>query len=68
MTDIILRKTDIHRITGFSDVTIRSLEAQGLFPRRFKLNPAPNGKHVGWKASEVQAWIEDRAASRAEAA
>lgn len=64
MTDTILRKPDIARITGFSDVTIRSLEAQGLFPRRFKLNPGPTGKHVGWVESEVMAWIEERAASR----
>jgi predicted DNA-binding transcriptional regulator AlpA len=62
MKDRILRKPDINDVTGFSDVTIRSLEAQGLFPRRFKLNPL--GKHVGWRESEVMAWIEERAASR----
>lgn len=62
MTDIILRKPDIHRITGFSDVTIRGMEAAGSFPQRFKLNPG--GKHVGWRESEVMAWIDARAASR----
>lgn len=64
MTDTILRKPDIHRITGLSDVTIRSLEEQGLFPRRFKITGMPNCKHVGWRQSEVAAWIEERAASR----
>lgn len=62
MTDCILRKPDIKRLVGFSDVTIRALEAHGHFPRRFKLNPL--GKQVGWRESEVQAWIEERAASR----
>ena len=62
MTDTILRKNDIHRITGFSDVTIRGLERDGNFPRRFRLNP--DGKQVGWLATEVQNWIEARAASR----
>ncbi len=62
MNDCILRKTDIKRLVGFSDVTIRALEAHGHFPRRFKLNPL--GKQVGWRESEVQAWIEERAASR----
>ena len=65
MNDTILRKPDIHRITGFSDVTIRALEAQGHFPRRFKLNPL--GKQIGWRESEIMAWIEERAASRAAA-
>ena len=62
MTDRILRKPDINALTGFSDVTIRALEAQGHFPRRFKLNPL--GKHVGWRESEIMDWIEERAASR----
>lgn len=61
MTDSILRKTDIKRLVGFSDVTIREMEAAGAFPRRFKLNP--NGRQVGWKASSVAQWIEERAAT-----
>lgn len=62
MTDTILRKEDIKRITGFSDVTIREMEAAGTFPSRFTINP--NGRHVGWKSSAIQEWIDGRAASR----
>lgn len=62
MTDTILRKPDVKRITGFSDVTIRGLEKAGNFPKRFKLNP--DGKHVGWLESEVQTWMQRRAESR----
>ena len=65
MSDTILRKPDVLRITGFSDVTIRGLEKAGNFPRRFKLNP--DGKHVGWLESEIQEWMQRRAASRLEA-
>lgn len=62
MGDVILRKADIKRITGMSDVTIRLLEQQGHFPRRFQINPL--GRQVGWLESEVTAWLEARAASR----
>ena len=62
LCEIVLRKDDVRRITGFSDVTIRALEAQHNFPRRFKLNPV--GRQVGWRESEVMAWIEERANSR----
>ncbi len=58
MTQTVLRKPDIHRITGFSDVTIRDMEKKGLFPRRFKLNP--QGKQVGWLETEVRSWLEAR--------
>lgn len=62
MTDTILRKRDIKRITGLSDVTIRLMEAAGTFPSRFTINP--NGRLVGWKSTAIQAWIDERGASR----
>ncbi len=51
-TDVILRKEDIKQITGFSDVTIREMEAHGHWPRRFKINPA--GRVVGWWSADVR--------------
>lgn len=62
MTDRILRKPDVEAITGFCERHIRDMEAAGNFPKRFK--PDPDSRVVGWLASEVQAWIEERAAMR----
>lgn len=61
MTDRILRKRDVCEITGMCDNTLRTMEAAGNFPRRFTLNPG--GVLVGWKASAVSNWIEERAAA-----
>ncbi len=62
MTGWILRKPHIEQATGLTERTLRKMEAEGNFPRRFILNPA--GRAVGWRAEEVHQWIEDRAASR----
>lgn len=61
MTDTILRKTDVEKIAGLSERQIRRLEEQGHFPKRVALSPT--GRAVGWKASEVQAWIASREAA-----
>lgn len=63
MTDVILRAPDVEEATGLTERSIRLMEAEGTFPRRFVLNPN-GGRAVGWRSSEVQAWIEQRAASR----
>ncbi len=60
--DRILRKPDIEATTSFTERRLRELEAAGCFPRRFLINP--NGRSVGWLESEVQKWLETRAASR----
>lgn len=44
----------------YSRQHIGRLEAQGLFPRRVQITPA----RVGWLESEVDAWIQARAAAR----
>lgn len=62
MTDIILRKADIEKATGLTERTLRIMESAGTFPKRFVLNPG--GRAVGWRGEEIQAWIEQRAASR----
>jgi predicted DNA-binding transcriptional regulator AlpA len=64
MGDVILRKADLKRMIGVSDVTIRLWEKQGTFPRRFVINPG--GRQVGWLKTEVDAWVEERANSRSQ--
>lgn len=64
----ILRPADTEARTGFCDRQLRELEAQGLFPKRFSLNPSGKGRAVGHLESEVDQWIAERAASRLEAA
>jgi predicted DNA-binding transcriptional regulator AlpA len=61
----VLRKEELEAITGLTERTIRTMEAEGTFPKRFILNPG--GRAVGWRAGEVQEWIAKRAASRADA-
>lgn len=60
----ILRVTDTEAKTGYYDRQLRELEAQGLFPKRFSLNPNGKGRAVGHLESEVDEWIAARAASR----
>lgn len=62
MSDAALDRPAMKRRVPFSDPTIDALEKQGLFPKRFKLNPA--GKRVFWLESEIDAWLKERAASR----
>jgi prophage regulatory protein len=60
----ILRPSETEARTGFCDRQLRELEAQGLFPKRFTLNPSGKGRAVGHLESEVNEWIEARAAAR----
>lgn len=61
-SDRVLRKPDVEEITGLTERTLRDMERAGTFPRRFFINPY--GRVVGWKESEIQAWIDERAATR----
>lgn len=61
MTDIILRKNDIEHVTGLTERQVRRLEEMGQFPKRVKLSQG--GRAIGWRASEVQVWIETREAA-----
>jgi predicted DNA-binding transcriptional regulator AlpA len=62
--DRIVRTAEAERLTGYCDVHLRRLEDRGEFPRRFKLSSS-GGQHgaVGWKLSDILAWIERRAAT-----
>lgn len=57
----VLRKPEVLNRVGLSDPTVWRLERQGRFPKRLKLGPGS----VGWFESEVQEWLEQKAAERA---
>jgi prophage regulatory protein len=52
--DRILRLPEVMRLTSLSKTTIWELEKAGNFPQRRQLT----GKAVGWKESEIVAWID----------
>ncbi len=64
MTERIVRPAEAERLSGFCNVHLVRLEAKGEFPPRFKL-ANDSGKYgaVGWRLSDIEAWIERRAAS-----
>lgn len=60
----ILRPRDTESKVGLCDRELRDLEREGLFPKRFKLNPSGDGRAVGHLESEIDQWIAERAAAR----
>ncbi|MBV5329711.1 MAG: AlpA family transcriptional regulator [Chlorobium sp.] len=60
----IMRKPEVLKITGLCDTTIWRLEKKGDFPKRLKLG----GNSCGWISSEVFGWIAERSAARDEIA
>lgn len=60
----VLRRREVERITGLGRTQIYSLMAEGQFPRCFPLGPEGKSRSVGWLESEIQEWIEARAATR----
>jgi predicted DNA-binding transcriptional regulator AlpA len=57
--DQIIRPRNIRTITGLSKVTVWRLEKKGEFPKRVRLSSGA----VGWRMSEVMAWLESRQAA-----
>ncbi len=58
--DRIIRKKELLRSMGLSDVTIWRMERAGTFPKRIKLG----GNSVGWYESEIIEWQEQKKAER----
>lgn len=58
--DPIIDAKQRRELVPYSDMHIARLEKAGRFPRRIRLGPA----RVGWRLSEVVAWIDARAAER----
>lgn len=55
----LLRIAEVEAATGLNRSTLYRLIQQSAFPQPIQLSPA--GRSVAWKASEVSAWIEERA-------
>ncbi len=60
--DRVIRRKELEATVGLTERQIRTLEAEGKFPRRFLI--AENGRTVGWSANEVQEWLADRRTRR----
>ena len=56
MTPHIYRRRDVERVTGLSRSSIYEFMAKDRFPRPVRLG----ARAVGWRASDVHAWIEGR--------
>ena len=56
----VLRKREVFNRTGLSQSTVYRMEKAGNFPKRIQISV----QCVGWIESEVDAWIEQRAAGR----
>ena len=54
--DRILRKEEVLRACGISKSTPYPMIPQGKFPRPVRLGQ----RSVGWKESEVEAWLQSR--------
>lgn len=64
----VLRPNETAARVGICERQLRDLEADGLFPKRFSLNPSGKGRAVGHLESEVNDWIAQRAAARQQVA
>lgn len=56
MSDKILRRPDVERITGLARSTIYDWLHKGEFPKPVRLG----ARAVGWRESDVLAWVASR--------
>ena len=56
MTEIILRRDAVERMTGLSRSTIYDWIAKGTFPKPIKLGD----RAVGWRGRDIQFWANER--------
>lgn len=52
----IVRRKEVVQMTGLSSSTLWRLECNGRFPARISLSE----KRVGWRRTDVEAWINAR--------
>ena len=55
--DAILREAEVKRRTGLSRTTRWAMVRKGSFPKPVKLT----AKAIGWRETEIAAWIAERA-------
>lgn len=56
LQDWFLRESEVIAFTGVSKTTLWRWEAAGTFPKRIPLG----SRSVGWRNSQVMAWMECR--------
>ena len=54
MSNVILRRDEVERRTGYKHTTIYKKMADGEFPQSIRLG----ARAVGWVESEVEAWLK----------
>lgn len=59
MTDKILSKAEVVKVAGFSVRTLYNEISAGRFPRQVQIS----ARRVGWRQSEIQAWLDKRGAA-----
>lgn len=59
VTDKILSRTEVVKVAGFSARTLYNEIASGRFPRQVQISQ----RRVGWRESDVQAWLNKRGAA-----
>ena len=59
MNDRLVGKKELRTLVLYSDAHIARLEAAGQFPKRLRLGNGPRCR-VGWRLSEVLAWIDSK--------
>ncbi|KDS79605.1 transcriptional regulator [Bordetella bronchiseptica KM22] len=59
MNQLVYRIGDLQRVIGLSKWTVYNLMKSGDFPHPIQLT----GKAVGWRASDVEKWVNDRPVS-----
>lgn len=56
MQNKIYRRPDVETMVGLSRSTLYAMIAEGTFPKPIKLGK----RAVGWRAHDVEAWLESR--------
>ena len=56
----VMRKAEVEKVLGVSSDTINRMVAAGEFPKPIRLSV----RAIGWLRSDLDAWIEARAAKR----
>jgi prophage regulatory protein len=54
--DRLVRMNEVLYLTGLSRTTIWKMEREGKFPPKVVIT----GRHVGWRESAVQEWLDSR--------
>jgi prophage regulatory protein len=60
----ILRPAELYKMVRLHRTTIYRLERAKLFPAHIRLGP----RAIGWRLSDILAWLDSRAANQASAA